>query len=562
MRRTVTVLLACVVALAGAASAQASVTGSPDFSFSPWTKAQSGAGNAVTVNFIWLPPVFSPTTPPSHQELVVTTEGVSTDTFSTGIAGGPFPILTTNGRNLTVSIQACQVADCNDNNSTLSGPKTTRVDGTPPAGTVQINGGAAATNNRQLTLNVTATDPLIENLPGTSSGVTHAAIDVDGDGTFPCAIFGGDTSGCAVAFAPSLTTTVAAGDGLKTVGVTFGDGARQNTAPCPTGPFIFCLSLFDGAIPGNVSAAVTDTILLDTAKPLAIATQNRFTVTRGQAVQFDALASAETGAPTAQSGLDLAASTWSFSDGTPNATGASVSHTYSTTGTFVGSLRVRDRAGNVSDPRPFSVTVDPAPGDAAVAGSVAGVSGSAAFRLTRLAVTGRYVRSSLKGSLRLAGSSTAAGTLRVQLRRPVGSRVLATLRARLPLGDFTRTLTLPQSLVPGTYRVALVGPGGTLRSRLTLRAPREGVVGARRVVVSGNGARARFTFAARPVRALRSALSVRWTLSGQVLGTVPVGSGRVVNAALPNGVALGPGRLVATLRANTTVIASARVRVR
>ena len=73
--------------------------------------------------------------------------------------------------------------------------------------------------------------------PGTSSGVTQSATDVDGNGTFPCDfIFAPrtpDFSGCAVAFKPATPATLTAGDGVKTVGVKFGDGARVNTAPCP-----------------------------------------------------------------------------------------------------------------------------------------------------------------------------------------------------------------------------------------------------------------------------------------------------------------------------------------
>lgn len=566
MRRTVFALLVCAVTLAGATSAQAAVQNNPEFNFSPWTKAQAGAGNAVIVTFVWRPSIFSGNPSQDRQELVVTTEGLGATTYTAGSTIASFPIITSNGRNLTVDVFACQAADCTSGNSLFSGPKTTRVDGTPPAGTVQVNGGAAATNNRTVALAVAAEDPLIEGIPGSSSGITQAAVDADGDGTFPCDLFiiigggTGDTSGCAQPFAATLSTTVPAGDGVKSVGVKFGDGARQNTAPCATG--IFCGNLLGSPIFGNESAVATDTILLDTAKPLAIATQSRFTVTRGQAVQFDALASTETGTPAAQSGLDLAASTWSFSDGTPNATGATVSHTYATTGTFVGALRVRDSAGNLSDPRPFSVTVEPPPGNQAGTGSIAGVSGTASFQLTRLAVKGRYDRSALKGSLSLAGSSSAAGPLRVQLRRGAAKKIIATLRTNLPASAFTRALSLPAGLAPGVYRVSLVGPGGTLSARLTLRAPREGVVAARRVTFAGGTARARFTFVARPVKVLRGALSVRWTLAGRPLATVAAAGGKVVVVSLPRGLAIGSGRLVATLIAGTKVVATAQARVR
>ena len=39
---------------------------------------------------------------------------------------------------------------------------------------------------------------------------------------------------------------------------------------------------------------------------------------------------------------------------------------------------------------------------------------------------------------------------------------------KLKVGGFTRTLKLPANLKPGTYKLAFVGPGGTLRFTLKL----------------------------------------------------------------------------------------------
>ncbi|MEZ0283998.1 MAG: PKD domain-containing protein, partial [Thermoleophilia bacterium] len=408
-------------------------------------------------------------------------------------------------------------------------------------------------NNRTVALNLAATDPLIAGVPGTSSGVTQAAVDIDADGTFPCSILFNDPnpdfSGCAANFNPATPATLSAGDGTKKVGVVFGDGARQNTRPCAG---LFCVITLGSPILGNVSAAATDEILLDTVKPIALATQSAFTVDRGGSVSFDSTTSVDQNPPNA-SGVDPASATWQFKDGTPQATGAKVTHVFNQPGTFVGDLRVRDRAGNLSDIRQFAVTVNPGPGGSSV-GTLRGITGTAAFNLDRLRVSARYVRSRLKGSIILSGSAAQAGALRAELRRSARGRLLGKIVAkRLKVGAFTRTLKLPESLLPGTYRLAFVGPGGTLRTTLTLKAPREGVIRSGRI----SGAGVLFRFAAQPVKALRGKLTVAWSQGSRSLGTVPVASGASIRAALPGGATLGGGRLRAVLRAGGTVVGSA-----
>jgi hypothetical protein len=563
MRRPIAILAIVVVAtLAGAGSAGAAIQGVPQFSFSEFTKAQVGAGNTVTATFIWLPPTFLGATA-NDKQVVLVAEVLGTSTaFSAGPTASSFPLLLSDGHQYDIAVGACQTPTCvfgSVNTADASG--TTRIDATPPTGTVSINGGAVATNNRTVTLALAATDPLIGGAPGTSSGVTQEATDVDGNGTFPCevTVIDGDNSGCARPFVPSVAATVPAGDGVKTVGVKFGDGARANTRPCPT---IICAFLLGAPILGNESPVATDTILLDTVKPVAIAVQDRFSVERGGSVAFDAGTSLDT-SPVTPSGIDPAATSWDFKDGTPAVTGAKVTHAYSSVGTFVGELRVRDRAGNVSDARAFSVTVDPKPGDTiAGGGSIAGVTGTAGFSISRLRVSAKYARSRLKGTVRFEGTSTLAGGLRAELRRTAGGKLLRGFSSTLAAAPFAQALTLPANLLPGTYRLSFTGPGGTLSTTLTLTAPREGVVRTGRVTTSAAGAVARFAFAARPVKALRAKLTVRWSQGGRGLGVVPVGSGAKVTAPLPPGAALRAGALRAELRAGTIVVGSAVARVR
>ena len=372
--------LTLVITLAAVGSAQAVMQDLPQFTLAPFTKAQKGAGTAVTGTLIWKPTIFLSPGPGSDKQTVTITQlpGGSPQTFSAGpTASSLSPLFFADGAQYSISVAACQtVANCivGDFN-TFDATGTTRIDATPPSGTVQINDGAVATNKRNVTLNLEATDPLIGGAPGTSSGITQSATDVNGNGTFPCDFFfvpvgtPQDFSGCAVAFNPATPATLTAGDGIKTVGVKFGDGARVNTAPCPTN---FCAILLGSPILGNESAVATDTILLDTVKPTAVAKQDLTTVNRGGEVNFDASGSADQ-ASVATSGIDLPTAAWQFKDGTPTTNGAKVSHVFNQTGTFVGELRVKDKAGNTSDARSFTVTVNGPGGGAASGGSVSGI---------------------------------------------------------------------------------------------------------------------------------------------------------------------------------------------
>ncbi len=467
-----------VIGLLGAASAQA-VTTTSTFTPTPFTKAVAGGGNAVSATFNWKPVVWDPTSPTDKQDIVAEAlDGGASTSAALGATNFSVPLLLSDGRLYRVRIIACQVTATCSTVANLEVSADTRIDATPPSGTVQINDGAVATNNRNVTLNLEASDPLINGIAGSSSGVTQSAADVDGNGTFPCSFIFNDPnpdfSGCAGNFNPATPATLTAGDGVKTVGVKFGDGARAVPVACVPP---FCFVVFLGSpILGNESAIASDTILLDTVKPIALFTQNNFTVDRGGSVRFDATTSVDQ-SPATASGVDLTTATWQFKDGTPPATGATVSHVFNQTGTFVGELRVKDKAGNTSDARSFAVTVNPGPGGAASGGSISGITGRAAFTLNRLKVKARYVKARfkgsivnrLRGSIVISGTTTRKGALRADIRRTTKGRLLARIRAKkLKVGRFTRTLKLPATLQPGTYKLAFVGPGGTLRFTLKL----------------------------------------------------------------------------------------------
>ena len=221
----------------------------------------------------------------------------------------------------------------------------------------------------------------------------------------------------------------------------------------------------------------------------------------------------------------------------------------------------------MSDPRSFSVTVNPRPGDAASAGGSGSVGaitsqGTAAFRIDRVKVNARYSKSRLKGSITLVGTSTQAGTLRADLRPTTKGGKVRHLSGKVGLGAFTTTLKLPADVLPGTYKLDFVGPGGTLNSSLKLTAPREGVLKSGKVSASPRRAVVLFTLAAQPAKALRGKLSVSWRQGSHKLGLVKVRSGARITAALPGGVTLGKGKILVQLRAGGLVVGDATGRLR
>ena len=117
---------------------------------------------------------------------------------------------------------AARTRDAAGNNATSSIAIT--VDNQAPSGTVAINGGAAATNSRNVTLTLTATDALtsVTQMRFSNTGTSFSAAE---------------------AFAPTKAWSLTTGAGTKTVYVQFKDAL------------------------GNWSGSVTDTIVFDSTAP-------------------------------------------------------------------------------------------------------------------------------------------------------------------------------------------------------------------------------------------------------------------------------------------------------
>ncbi|MFN8110489.1 MAG: PKD domain-containing protein [Thermoleophilia bacterium] len=435
-------LLTVAGTLAAAVPAGAAVSTGPDIALPTYTQGKPLPNGSMQVKILWQPAEFSTVSAQNHEDVRVqhgdaapvnfgplTTESFVTDTFQNGDA-------------YSVSVAACTApSSCFSQApgaaSIVAG--SSRIDDTRPTGTMVINGGAPYTNSRNVTLDMTATDPLIGGVPGSAAGVDEYAVDIDGNGSFVCTsdIMGGivDNSGCGRPFTTSGTAVLPAGDGAKTLGVEFGDAARTVGLPCATIP---CQSL-DLSIRGNQSLPVTDSIVLDTTRPVAQATPGTITVPQGGTATLNSSASTDPGA--LPSGVEAAGTTWDFKDGTPVETGGQVTHTFAKAGTFTGQMVVKDRAGNASDASEFTVVVTPAPagggGGQTIDGTGQGGGGQTAGDTTRrtprgltltLTAVGTTVRAG--GTLKLPSGALCAGVVRLTVRRGHTTRVIG---ARLAL---------------------------------------------------------------------------------------------------------------------------------
>jgi hypothetical protein len=149
--------------------------------------------------------------------------------------------------------------------------------------------------------------------------------------------------------------------------------------------------------------------------------------------------------------------TWTFGDGT-GGDGLAVSHAYTRPGSYVAHVTFADGSGNVASLRlPLVVTAERAV-------------------LTSVRFAARWRQSRVRGALRVAGTAPVAGTYAVDVSTTGKRRLHVSLK--LGQGAFSRTLALPGTLLPGSYRVALL-PASTLLEGSSLlaklAAPVEGV---------------------------------------------------------------------------------------
>lgn len=318
------------------------------------------------------------------------------------------------------------------------------VDDAPPAGTVQVDGGAAYARSRDVRLTLAATD--------NRSGV--ASVQVAGGGGYRC----DDEDTCPRPFATQVSTTLPEGpDGPRTVRVVFFDGAVE--------PFA------EFGDPGNRSAEATDGIFLDRVAPTAAAA-GPATLTVRQPGDFTAAGSRDDTDGADDSGLDPAGYSWSWGDGSGTA-GATASHAWAAPGTYTVTLTTRDRAGNSGTASrtvavaaapaassgqsggeaPLVVTPPPEPGG----GTVAHAARLSALRAPARARAGTTITVQVR-------LSQAAG-LTVRLHRAGRGRLGAAVRTvarRARAGVVRVPLTLPGA---GTYRIVIRTEAGARVAR-------------------------------------------------------------------------------------------------
>lgn len=360
-----------------------------------------------------------------------------------------------------------------------STPVRTRMDATPPTGTVSINGGAEFTRDANVTLTLAASDPAPGG--GPSSGI--GGVQISDNGVFACDRGALITVDCPVTMAGTVPASLGpGGDGVRTLAVRFRDRAQLWSAP-----FL-----------GNGSAVATDSIILDRVAPSVALSLS----TAGDATGVTVTARA--GVSDATSGPLADGATWDFGDGTPVATGLAASHRYTQAGTYQGTFRVADRAGNVAT-HGFSVTVTGVgtgtasttptpPGTSSVAapittevivtpppvtgpvittpppvstpGSPVSTPARPALRRTPARVTALAVLGATRagGSLKVRVRMSARGPVRVTVLRPGAKGKTVTVRnaGRVAAAGFT-TLTL-KAPAAGRYTVKATA-GGASRTR-------------------------------------------------------------------------------------------------
>jgi len=190
--------------------------------------------------------------------------------------------------------------------------------------------------------------------------------------------------------------------------------------------------------------------------------------------------------------------------------------------------------------------------------------------LARASLSVRWLRSVGTGSLVARGAVGRRATLRVQLLRPEGARLLGrTVRVRR--GAFSLRAALASSaakVLPGGYVISLTGTSGGARLPLQLRAvslpaPPEGVVRAAFMSTSRGGSPeqsvpagthelwATFRFAAQPTA---SPLEVSWYQDGRLIGAKTKNSRPSVETGIRAPAGLPSGRYRVDLTAGARIV--------
>ncbi|WP_148416584.1 PKD domain-containing protein [Haloferax sp. KTX1] len=210
-------------------------------------------------------------------------------------------------------------------------------------------------------------NPTVESITRTSpTGRVTAAGNVTFTVAFSEPVTGVDasdfaltTTGTATAANDDGDISVAGGDDRYTVGVAdvSGDGdLRLDLVDDDSITDSDGTPLVEAGKSGSAdgSYATGETYTVDTTAPVAVPESDSNPVDQRSPVAFDASASTDN--------VGIASYRWNFGDGSPNASGATPSHTYAGRGTYTVTLTVVDAGGN-TDTETLEVTVLLARGD-------------------------------------------------------------------------------------------------------------------------------------------------------------------------------------------------------
>ena len=243
---------------------------------------------------------------------------------------------------------------------------------------------------------------------------------------------------------------------------------------------------------------------------------------------------------------------WTFGDGGA-ATGASVTHTYAIAGTYTAHVSVTDTAGNTAG-RDVTIVV-----------------GTAQATLSSAKFTARWKQSRVTGTLVVKGTVPLAGTYVLDVLK--GTVRTFHFSVKLTGPDFSRTIRLPSTFLPGTYRVALIPSAKFVKPpddlTVKLAAPAEGVVDVKKLSATRTGKAVRtiraslglfasFHFAAIP----KGALKLTWYRTYKGKKTVLRSVSRKPVAKIADSLALRgrSGTITAVLTRSGKIIAQGSVK--
>jgi hypothetical protein len=216
---------------------------------------------------------------------------------------------------------------------------STTIDRSKPTTAIAVAGGAAATKDPKLAVQVNFSDDVAGPFPA----------------NFMCFQFGGTSNVCdsnagfIYGYASACSVP---GSGAKSTTFTCTADVGAGDKPAPDGPVWACVIAADASIPdnpsgpnqsqsaekANLSDAKCDGVLLDRVAP-SLSIDAPATAKIGDIVSFGSQASDAT------SGV-AGGVTWSFGDNTGGASGESVKHTFTQAGTYEVQVKTSDAAGN------------------------------------------------------------------------------------------------------------------------------------------------------------------------------------------------------------------------